>query len=153
MPMMPKTHHALGHVPAVRAWKADYLRRGTRTSQGYSNRWLRARARWLAEHPLCARCLREVRVTAANVVDHIIPHRGDQVLFWDENNWQSLCKPCHNGPKRREEERARRACARGASGDPAPSTGGVVTETALAAEARPVANFCAREKARGGLKK
>ena len=30
------------------------------------------------------------------VVDHIIPHRGDQKLFWDQNNWQSLCKSCHD---------------------------------------------------------
>ena len=27
---------------------------------------------------------------------HIRPHRGDPVLFWDEKNWQSLCKPCHD---------------------------------------------------------
>ena len=33
---------------------------------------------------------------AAQVVDHIIPHRGDPSLMWDESNWQSLCKPCHD---------------------------------------------------------
>ena len=22
--------------------------------------------------------------------------RGDQTLFWDESNWQSLCQPCHD---------------------------------------------------------
>ena len=32
----------------------------------------------------------------ATVVDHIIPHRGDQKLFWDQNNWQALCKSCHD---------------------------------------------------------
>lgn len=32
----------------------------------------------------------------ATVVDHIIPHRGDQKLFWDQRNWQSLCKQCHD---------------------------------------------------------
>jgi 5-methylcytosine-specific restriction protein A len=30
------------------------------------------------------------------VVDHIIPHRGDQYLFWDQENWQALCKDCHD---------------------------------------------------------
>lgn len=35
-------------------------------------------------------------VRAATEVDHIIPHRGDQQLFWDTNNWQGLCKPCHS---------------------------------------------------------
>ncbi|MGM9590559.1 MAG: HNH endonuclease signature motif containing protein, partial [Faecousia sp.] len=36
------------------------------------------------------------RLTPATVVDHIIPHRGDRKLFWDESNWQPLCKDCHN---------------------------------------------------------
>ena len=30
------------------------------------------------------------------LVDHIVPHRGDQALFWDEQNWQPLCKSCHD---------------------------------------------------------
>lgn len=33
---------------------------------------------------------------AATVVDHIIPHKGDQYLFWDRSNWQPLCKLCHD---------------------------------------------------------
>lgn len=32
----------------------------------------------------------------ATVVDHIIPHRGDQKLFWDRGNWQPLCEHHHN---------------------------------------------------------
>jgi 5-methylcytosine-specific restriction protein A len=36
------------------------------------------------------------RLVKATVVDHIVPHRGDVKLFWDENNWQSLCKSCHD---------------------------------------------------------
>ena len=35
-------------------------------------------------------------LTPATVVDHVIPHRGDQKLFWDEDNWQALCKSCHD---------------------------------------------------------
>jgi len=50
----------------------------------------------LFEHPLCASCERVAQVTAATVVDHIVPHRGDPGLFWDEANWQSMCKPCHD---------------------------------------------------------
>ncbi|WP_424955682.1 AAA family ATPase [Hyphomicrobium sp. 1Nfss2.1] len=44
-------------------------------------------------------------VTAATVVDHIEPHHGDQVLFWDETNWQSLCVTHHNATKQRMEKR------------------------------------------------
>ncbi|WP_375592350.1 HNH endonuclease [Chitiniphilus eburneus] len=71
------------------------LQRGTRTERGYSNRWLRAAKLFLAEYPLCAECERQGRVCAATLVDHIIPHRGDRDLFWDQANWQPLCASCH----------------------------------------------------------
>ena len=35
-------------------------------------------------------------ITPATVVDHIKPHHGDQRLFWDVGNWQSLCKAHHD---------------------------------------------------------
>jgi 5-methylcytosine-specific restriction protein A len=41
-------------------------------------------------------------VVLATVVDHIVPHRGDQRLFWDEANWAALCKPCHDAKTARE---------------------------------------------------
>lgn len=44
--------------------------------------------------------------SAAEVVDHIVPHRGDRELFWNRGNWQSLCKRCHDGRKQREERGA-----------------------------------------------
>jgi 5-methylcytosine-specific restriction protein A len=45
-----------------------------------------------------SRCYDEHRITAAYQVDHVIPHRGDPVLFWDEqHNWQSLCASCGAG--------------------------------------------------------
>jgi len=40
--------------------------------------------------------------------DHRIPHRGDPVLFWDEDNLQTLCKSCHSSAKQKEEAAARR---------------------------------------------
>lgn len=61
------------------------------------------RARWLAEHPLCVMCEAEGRVTAATVVDHATPHRGDADLFWDRANWQSLCKRHHDSDKQAQE--------------------------------------------------
>ena len=70
--------------------------RGTATARGYDARWQKARAAYLARHPLCVECERQGRVTAATVVDHIVPHKGDQRLFWDQANWQSRCKPCHD---------------------------------------------------------
>ena len=40
--------------------------------------------------------MKEGRYRKATVVDHIIPHRGDDALFWDQSNWQALCKKCHD---------------------------------------------------------
>ena len=70
--------------------------RETASERGYGEKWQRARRIFLASHPLCVRCLKEKKITKATVVDHIIPHRGDQRLFWDETNWQPLCKDCHD---------------------------------------------------------
>lgn len=36
------------------------------------------RALWLAKQPLCVECYMAGIVKAANVVDHIIPHKGDR---------------------------------------------------------------------------
>lgn len=41
------------------------------------------------------------------VADHIIPHRGDARLFWDEANLQTLCKSCHDRLKQAEEQASR----------------------------------------------
>ena len=65
--------------------------RGSASERGYDRRWAAARVRFLREHPLCATCLSAGRVTAGRVVDHVVPHRGDPRLFWDESNWQTLC--------------------------------------------------------------
>ncbi|MFV3402860.1 HNH endonuclease [Pseudomonas sp. NY15463] len=75
----------------------------TSSQRGYDYRWQKARERYLRDHPLCVFCERNGRTAAANVVDHIVAHRGDMVLFWDQANWQSLCKSCHDSVKQAEE--------------------------------------------------
>ena len=81
------------------------MQRGSAASRGYGARWQRVRSLYLAKHPLCAECQRNNRLTAASVVDHIKPHKGDQALFWDESNWQALCKHCHDSKTAREDGR------------------------------------------------
>ena len=66
-------------------------------------RWRKARKRHLDEYPLCVLCDRQGITTAASIVDHIQEHKGDYDLFWDANNWQSLCASCHSGIKRMQE--------------------------------------------------
>lgn len=71
--------------------------RQSAAARGYGRRWQKARAAFLRAHPLCAMCA--PRVVAASVVDHIVPHRGDERLFWNETNWQPLCKTHHDSTK------------------------------------------------------
>lgn len=66
--------------------------------------WRRLARRFLVLHPWCAECERRKRLTLATEVDHVLPHRGDDGLFWDEANWQGLCASCH-GRKTGDEDR------------------------------------------------
>lgn len=70
--------------------------RAKTAERGYGGRWQRESKQFLREHPVCAACFERGIITEAEVVDHIIPHRGDMKLFWDRGNWQALCKPCHD---------------------------------------------------------
>ena len=53
--------------------KAQYL------DPGDLSKWRRVRAAFLQRNSICAECGRP-----ATVVDHIVPHRGDAALLWDD---------------------------------------------------------------------
>ena len=72
------------------------------SSRGYTYRWKKARQNFLAEHPLCERCKLNGKITQAEHVDHVVPHRGDMVLFWKMDLWQSLCASCHSRKTHKE---------------------------------------------------
>lgn len=44
--------------------------------------------------PLCEMCLKQRKVTAAQVADHILPWKNQKDFL--ENKLQSLCIKCHN---------------------------------------------------------
>jgi 5-methylcytosine-specific restriction protein A len=67
-----------------------------------SARWKAKRLAQLRAEPLCAYCQREGRIRPANIADHVIPHKGDEGLFW-HGKLASLCKQCHDSVKKREE--------------------------------------------------
>ena len=74
-------------------------------------RWRRESRAFLRAHPLCTMCEAAGRVTLASVVDHVKPHRGDEALFFDEQNWAPMCKSCHDGAKQEIENTGRiRGC-------------------------------------------
>src|SRR5262245_10070473 len=70
-----------------------------------ATRWNRMSVWWRRQHPLCAQCLAEGRVSAAHAVDHKIPHDGDPRLLFDVTNLQSLCQRCHDSWKQGLERR------------------------------------------------
>jgi 5-methylcytosine-specific restriction protein A len=83
-------------IKATASWRNA---KGSSAERGYNYTWQKARSIYLGLHPLCVMCQASGRLTAASVVDHIKPHQGDQALFWDEANWQALCKRCHDSDK------------------------------------------------------
>ena len=101
--------------------------RGSPSARGYTRRWERFRA-WFLQRlnglaiqgigvgaicggrlpgaPLTthSRCLAEGRENAVRLqVDHIVPHRGDERLLYDQLNCQVLCLECHSAKTATEE--------------------------------------------------
>lgn len=97
---------AVGVIKRKQSGAKSIKTRKIASERGYNSRWRKARATYLASNPLCVYCKREGIIRTANVVDHITPHKGDSKLFWDKDNWQSLCKRCHDSTKQREENRS-----------------------------------------------
>ena len=88
--------------------KAERIRydnsRGTSASRGYGSRWARASKLYRANNPLCVKCEESGKLTLVFCVDHVIPVMNkDDPLFWDENNWQSLCLNHHSEKTARED--------------------------------------------------
>jgi 5-methylcytosine-specific restriction protein A len=73
--------------------RAKERARGTRTSRGYDNDWLRLSANAIAQHPYCSNC----RSTEDLTADHIVPKSkgGRNVL----SNVQVLCRSCNSGKR------------------------------------------------------
>jgi len=71
-------------------------------------RWQRLRWKVIEEaHFTCSMCGRLEGNTRELVADHIIPHKGNEELFWDRGNLQCLCRHCHDTVKKRMERRGR----------------------------------------------
>ena len=84
--------------------KAD-LRRPSAAKRGYGRRWQAAREHYFRGNPLCVDPygIHGARFVVADELDHIDPHRGDMVKFWDQANWQGLCRACHSRKTATEE--------------------------------------------------
>lgn len=114
MPMMPGSHRPPGARARVEANREHDQRRGSAASRGYTGAWAKAADGHRRRHPLCRYCELAAfggrpRVSPAELVDHLYPHKGDRAVFWLRALWVSCCKACHDGPKQAAERRGQAA--------------------------------------------
>jgi len=96
----------VGYLPRSAAL-ASRDRDATKPWRGWYHtaRWRSLRREVLArDECTCRMCGRLEHDTSRLVADHIVPHRGNEALFWDDQNLQCLCQTCHSGAKQREEQ-------------------------------------------------
>ncbi len=48
-------------------------------------------------------CIGKYPADDSPVVDHIKPHRGDETLFWDPSNLQTVSKAYHDSEKQKQD--------------------------------------------------
>lgn len=101
----------LRHLPARLSRlpeRVERLAEADRTMRAPWHHWYKTaawrRLRWKVLRRdlfLCQMCGVLAAAKGEAVADHKTPHRGDEALFWDENNLQCLCKTCHDSTKQR----------------------------------------------------
>lgn len=71
----------------------------------WTAKWQRLREKVrIRDNFMCRMCGRVLGARGEAHVDHIQPHKGDEALFWAEDNLQTLCAHCHNALKQRAEK-------------------------------------------------
>jgi 5-methylcytosine-specific restriction enzyme A len=101
MPSKPPSLRAPKPRPAP--WSTS--RRGSRQSRGYGRAHELMREQVLAEEPLCRECLKQGRVSATTIADHVIPKAEGGTD--ERDNYQGLCSSCDKVKTAAESARAR----------------------------------------------
>src|SRR5262245_6656859 len=78
--------------------RLDRSRPGFR-KRGYDSRWDRDAEEYRRRYPFRIGGLAVGRCGKADIVDHVVPHRGDRGLFRSVSNWQAVCHWHHNTVK------------------------------------------------------
>ena len=89
-PLKPCRHPGCPNITSDRFCNehVKIYQRASAEERGYDSRWRKRSKLFLKAHLLCEECLKQNKLTPSNVVDHVVPHRGDPVLMWSESNWQ-----------------------------------------------------------------
>lgn len=104
-PQLTSLRPSVAYMPQGRV-ESDRFRNAQHWRKWYgTKRW--RQLRWsvlLRDLFTCQMCGMLEGRTSKLVADHKVPHRGDEGLFWDEGNLQTLCASCHSGAKQRAEQ-------------------------------------------------
>lgn len=83
--------------------KPTYRKKTTNVSKLYnSQKWVKLRAAYILEHPLCEDCLENGIIKPVEEVHHIRPiltgkdELEQAYLAYNADNLRSLCKECHH---------------------------------------------------------
>lgn len=71
-----------------------FTKRGKSSQWHYlyqSKAWREKSKAFLIKYPTCVQCGKQ-----SKIADHIVPHRGNLNLFYDDGNLQPLCWSCHS---------------------------------------------------------
>lgn len=109
-PLRPCRHPGCCELVSEGYCDAHRPRGDRRSEEAQSWRWLYFTSEWRDElrptqllcEPFCRECARRGIRTPATDVDHIVDHKGDETLFRDPANLESLCHSCHSRKTARE---------------------------------------------------
>ena len=73
------------------------------SGRGYDAKWHAIAAEFKRRHPHCLGCAALDRKVATEVVDHVVPPKGDSEVFWNVSMWQPSCRWHHDVVKKRLE--------------------------------------------------
>ncbi|WP_226576528.1 HNH endonuclease [Acuticoccus sediminis] len=88
--------------------RADAKRREGKPWRAWykKQRWqILRRCTFVRDLYVCQKCGVQLTNDRQCVADHKVRHEGDAALFWDPENLQTLCQPCHDSAKQSEEAR------------------------------------------------
>ena len=113
MPTLPSRTPNRPWIPTAQAKpRPVYQQHAARSADYGTARWQKARLAHLQAHPCCVACTAKARTTEATVVDHIKSVRLGGGM-WDTDNYQSLCRPCHQRKSAQERHQTPKTGVRG----------------------------------------
>lgn len=110
MPKRIKTHHPKnlpGRKENRKRYDKERASREPWRTWYHTSEWKRLRQAALTADPFCVRCLAKDLVVPATVANHKKPHRGNRDLFFNIDNLEGVCKPCHDSDIQSEEKRSK----------------------------------------------